>query len=403
MRSLAVAVSLAVVLSAACPDDELVGYCRSGAACWTDVDGTARLDEPPVERLRGACTTGTSACADGIMTCSGEILPGDLPETCNGVDDDCDRLVDEYLFLYSTDPDNPCERKGECGGASARCQNGAMVCDYFREPRPEVCDCRDNDCDGESDEGLDEPEAVYPYEEFPNTVGIGACRFGVISACVDCMQYVTPPVTPVQEICGNDVDDDCDGLTDEPAGPPEPRAFALVIDISGSMLDNLAPVTDAVCAWSADFNGDGSRFALVLVGVGGIEPNIVLRQDFSDAATTCATLNSPGLNANATGNEYMLDGVAIAMQLDWPAEAESRRHVLAFGDEEQHYYQEGGVDEIDVVDGCLFFDTTLDAFVPSEHASEWDAMTGACGGYVSDLDDAPAMIAALRERFAGGC
>jgi hypothetical protein len=69
-------------------------------------------------------------------------------------------------------------------------------------PALEVCNGKDDDCDGEVDEGL---AAV--------SCGVGACRRSV-AACVAGMPQTCTPGEPRAETC-NGVDDDCDGAVDD--------------------------------------------------------------------------------------------------------------------------------------------------------------------------------------------
>lgn len=69
-------------------------------------------------------------------------------------------------------------------------------------PTTDVCDGRDNDCDGAIDEQIAD-----------QVCGLGACRRtapgcagGSVPACV--------PGTPTAEVC-NRTDDDCDGAVDD--------------------------------------------------------------------------------------------------------------------------------------------------------------------------------------------
>lgn len=108
--------------------------------------------------LGTSCAEGFGACSDsGEIMCGGDELvcssePG-LPktETCNGIDDDCDGLIDEDFGVGNV-----------CLIGVGQCQStGVMVCSIdggtacsatLGQPTIETCDFIDNDCDGLIDE-----------------------------------------------------------------------------------------------------------------------------------------------------------------------------------------------------------------------------------------------------------
>ncbi len=72
----------------------------------------------------------------------------------------------------------------------------------------EICDGVDNDCNGVVDDGFDTG---------PCTVGMGACEATGEFVCVDdqSAECNVSPGTPGEELCGDGVDNDCDGTVDE--------------------------------------------------------------------------------------------------------------------------------------------------------------------------------------------
>jgi len=127
------------------------------------------------------------------------------------MDEDCDGRVDEGFTAGEA-----CSAGvGECAaeGVTVCAEDGlGLTCGAVEgRPEEEVCgDRRDNDCDGETDEGFD--------LGLPCRAGIGACEVEGVLVCGPGGEYSVCgalPDAPRAERCGNTIDDDCDGETDE--------------------------------------------------------------------------------------------------------------------------------------------------------------------------------------------
>jgi hypothetical protein len=198
-------------------DNGQTGPCFRAGVRVCNADGLGTHCNAP----DGSASATAEVCNGLDDNCNGMVdeglsCTGCVPEICNGKDDDCNGKIDDGNIPGVGDP---CGFNiGECTQGTLVCMGAqGLVCVGAKGPTPEVCDGKDNDCDGVID-GITEP--CYPEGKTGCTrngdgsytckgicaPGMRSCAGGTIGECVGA-------VLPAAELC-NGVDDDCDGVVD---------------------------------------------------------------------------------------------------------------------------------------------------------------------------------------------
>lgn len=125
-------------------------------------------------------------------------------EVCDNKDNNCDGLIDN----------NPVDAGGSCGASNVgqckfgtlTCQAGALVCVGSIGPSAETCNKKDDDCNGIVDDNPSGAGASCGSD-------VGECNFGA-AQCIGGAMVCVGGKGPSLEVC-NLLDDDCDGSVDD--------------------------------------------------------------------------------------------------------------------------------------------------------------------------------------------
>ncbi len=243
------------------------------------------------------------------------------PEICDGRDNDCNDLTDENT--------EPCA--SACGKGVRTCEGTCSA----PEPRAEICNGKDDDCDGTTDESTDLPIAPC-YTGKLSDLQNGQCRFG-LTRCIGGGEHCIGQTLPASETC-NGLDDDCDGQSDEGVTTGSVD-LVFVVDNSASMSQTIANVKTAANSFAVKYQDRTDiRWAIVGAPAVNSGNMPILVSNLSDAQTFAAAMQlQDGLSG--TGEEPSIDAVIAiernTLGLNWSG---TKRAVVMLTDEEPQSY-----------------------------------------------------------------
>ena len=298
------------VLAGDCDDAAVTVNPGAAEVCdGVDNDCTGQVDDHPLDGATwfadfdqdgfGDAGNSVTVCGDapGYLSDASDcddsdpgVYPGAV-EICDGTDQDCDGAIDDdpvdpLLWYQDADADgdgNPAATLAACSqptGYSA----SATDCDDTDASRngaaPETCDSVDNNCNGVVDS--DSPDAFVRY---PDADGDGyGDRGAPLSTCSEVTGWIAdgtdcddgnPMVSPLGTESCDGIDNNCDGVVDEPSA------------------------TDAV-RWYQD--SDGDLFGDALVTTLACNQPVGYAADDTDCDDTNASINP-------ASREYCFDGM----------------------------------------------------------------------------------------------
>jgi MYXO-CTERM domain-containing protein len=162
----------------------------------TDGDG---YGDPAVTSVECTAPVGYLADATDCDDADATVFPG-APESADGIDGDCDGVVDEGTAWYDDDGDGYTEDGGDCDDADGDVHPSS----------PETTDGVDEDCDGVADDG---------------TASVDDDGDGVSEDGGDCNDGDPRQSPGNTEIDGNGIDDDCDGAVDDGVYDPDADGY----------------------------------------------------------------------------------------------------------------------------------------------------------------------------------
>jgi len=190
-------------------------------------------------------------CGNGTIDCGEECELGD--PNCSS---DCHLVENSSCVDNDGDGYDNCDI-GELGddGNIIDCHDNPIICgaDCYPNNPNEICDDFDNDCDGEIDEGFNDDNCGLICEG--NGYNYNESRGGDLRCCGDDINE--GPYQPIENICNDGRDNDCDGTFDDSAlNPVNPDTNCLVCNAQNNTDESFWYVASESDCNQCDHNGD---------------------------------------------------------------------------------------------------------------------------------------------------
>ena len=169
--------------------------------------------------------TDSTDCNDG----NASINPG-ATELCNGIDDNCDGQIDEGCNTTTWYADNDADNYGDITNSTvSQTQPVGYVADStdcndnnaaINPGATELCNGIDDNCDGQIDEGCNTTTWYADndgdnYGDITNSTVSQTQPVGYVADSTDCNDNNAAINPGATEVCGNGIDDNCNGQIDE--------------------------------------------------------------------------------------------------------------------------------------------------------------------------------------------
>jgi hypothetical protein len=228
-------------------------------------------------------------------------FPG-AAELCNERDDDCDLEVDEGFSAGGKVVGEECDSADE-----DMCLLGVVLCSVDglsaacmeTDTVAEVCgNLLDDDCDGTMDETVGLAWQGIPFgAPCDSAVDEDRCANGRVQC--NNQRPACQGDIPTPEYCGNALDDDCDSATDEPGCLPVPDGGVPIVDSGFPPYEPDGGAEDGSAGSSGGGSGSGSGAASASAASGGGQPAN------PDGGTTC--------NCTAGTDSFPVHGMIVLM------------------------------------------------------------------------------------------